>query len=113
MTQKGLILTNAAWNTLFVLMALSEMTTLTSVHDSLPPSLKWWWLIALAGGNLVIHLFMALKAGEDEDTRNAIRSENYTLRDALREANNELVRRRHTVVTQARAVSHLQNLIDQ
>jgi hypothetical protein len=55
---KNLILANMAWNTAFVVMGLSEMLGVTSVHEALPWWLKWIWLCALAGGNLVIHLLM-------------------------------------------------------
>jgi hypothetical protein len=53
---RNLILANMAWNTLFVLMAVSEVLGVTSVHDALPWYLKWIWITLLAGGNLVIHL---------------------------------------------------------
>ncbi|MDB5600569.1 MAG: hypothetical protein JWN71_2613 [Xanthobacteraceae bacterium] len=53
---RNLILVNMAWNTLFVLMALSEILGITHVHEALPWWLKWIWIAGLAGGNLVIHL---------------------------------------------------------
>lgn len=53
---RRLILLNIAWNGLFILMAASEMIGLTSVHASLPWWFKWWWIVALAGGNLAIHV---------------------------------------------------------
>jgi len=34
------------------------MVGITHIHEALPPEIKWIWLIALAGGNLVIHLMM-------------------------------------------------------
>lgn len=55
---RRLIYANIALNTLFVLMALSEMSGITAVHETLPWWLKWWWIITLAGGNLGIHLLM-------------------------------------------------------
>ncbi len=55
---RRLIFLNMAWNTAFVLMALSEMLGTTGVHETLPWWFKWWWICALAGGNLVIHLLM-------------------------------------------------------
>lgn len=55
---RRLVIANMAWNVLFVLMALSEVTGLTAVHDALPWWLKWWWICALAGGNLAIHAAM-------------------------------------------------------
>jgi len=51
-----LIVGNMAWNAFFILMAASEMLGLTQVHEGLPWYLKWWWIIALATGNLVIHV---------------------------------------------------------
>ena len=53
---KRLVWANILWNCLFVAMGVSEMTGITEIHPSLPPSFKWIWLCALAGGNLVIHL---------------------------------------------------------
>ncbi len=50
------IIVNMAWNGFFILMAASEMLGLTQVHESLPWYFKWWWIVALAGGNLVIHV---------------------------------------------------------
>jgi hypothetical protein len=58
---RRLIFLNMAWNTAFVLMALSEMLGTTEVHETLPWWFKWWWICALAGGNLVIHLLMLRK----------------------------------------------------
>lgn len=52
---RKLIWCNVAWNTIFVLMGLSEMVGATAVHPALPGWAKWIWLCALAGGNLVIH----------------------------------------------------------
>jgi hypothetical protein len=46
------------WNTVFVAMALSEMLGVTAIHEALPWYLKWWWITALAGGNLAIHVMM-------------------------------------------------------
>jgi hypothetical protein len=37
-------------------MAASEMLGLTAIHENLPWWFKWWWIVALAGGNLVIHI---------------------------------------------------------
>jgi hypothetical protein len=59
---RKLIFANMAWNTAFVVQGLSEMLGITDVHSTLPPQIKWIWLIALAGGNLVIHLMMLRKA---------------------------------------------------
>lgn len=53
---RTLIVINMAWNAFFILMAASEMLGLTEVHEGLPWYLKWWWIIALAGGNLIIHV---------------------------------------------------------
>lgn len=55
-TMRTLIIINMAWNSFFILMAVSEMLGLTVVHEGLPWYLKWWWIIALAAGNLVIHV---------------------------------------------------------
>ncbi len=52
---RSLILANAALNAAFLLMAFSEMSGLTAVHESLPWWLKWWWIVALSAGNLIIH----------------------------------------------------------
>jgi len=60
----GLVYLNMLWNLLFILMAISEMTGVTSVHGSLPWYLKWWWICGLAAGNLVIHLLMISKLGD-------------------------------------------------
>lgn len=68
---KRLIAINVAWNSLFVLMGLSEMLGLTGFHEQLPPSGKWIWLIALAGGNLAIHAMMWAKAGSMIETRDS------------------------------------------
>ncbi len=51
-------------NTVFVLMALSEMLGITGVHEALPWYVKWWWICALAGGNLFIHVLMLRKVEE-------------------------------------------------
>jgi hypothetical protein len=59
---RKLVFANMAWNTFFVLQGLSEMIGITHVHESLPPQLKWIWLVLLAGGNLVIHLMMLQRA---------------------------------------------------
>ena len=59
---RKLVFANMAWNTAFVIQAMSEMLGITQVHESLPPQLKWIWLVALAGGNLVIHLLMLRRA---------------------------------------------------
>lgn len=58
---KTLILVNMAWNGFFILMAASEMLGLTVVHEGLPWYLKWWWIVALAVGNLVIHIMELLE----------------------------------------------------
>jgi|GEM_PF-2637565 hypothetical protein len=58
---KTLIVANMAWNAFFILMAASEMLGLTQVHEGLPWYLKWWWVIALAIGNLGIHIAMLAK----------------------------------------------------
>jgi hypothetical protein len=58
---RKLIYANMAWNTAFVIQGLSEMLGVTDIHSALPPQIKWIWLIALAGGNLVIHLLMLRK----------------------------------------------------
>lgn len=55
---RKLIIANMIYNAAFVAMGLSEMLGITSVHPNLPASVKWIWLIALAGGNLGIHLLM-------------------------------------------------------
>jgi len=55
---KNLVIANMLWNTAFVAMALSEMLGITAIHEALPWYLKWWWITALAGGNLVIHIMM-------------------------------------------------------
>jgi len=34
------------------------------VHETLPWWFKWWWICALVGGNLVIHLLMLRKTRE-------------------------------------------------
>lgn len=59
---RKLIIANMLWNTAFVLQGASEMIGLTSIHEALPPQVKWIWLILLAGGNLVIHILMLRKA---------------------------------------------------
>ena len=41
---RRLIFLNMAWNTAFVLMALSEMLGTTGVHETLPWWFKWWWI---------------------------------------------------------------------
>ncbi len=61
-SMRKLIYANMLWNTAFVLQGLSEMAGLTSIHEALPPQIKWIWLIALAGGNLAIHLMMLRRA---------------------------------------------------
>lgn len=61
---RKLIFANMAWNTAFVIQGASEMLGVTSVHEALPPQMKWIWLIALAGGNLVIHLMMLRRAAD-------------------------------------------------
>jgi hypothetical protein len=58
MTIRGLVWLNICWNSLFVLMAASEISGATAVHGALPWYLKWWWITALAGGNLLIHVLM-------------------------------------------------------
>ncbi|MGB9368999.1 MAG: hypothetical protein WCE79_23585 [Xanthobacteraceae bacterium] len=55
---RKLIFANMILNTVFVLMALSEMLGITGVHEALPWYIKWWWICALAGGNLFIHTLM-------------------------------------------------------
>lgn len=52
---RKLVYVNMLLNTAFVLMALSEMLGITSVHEALPWYLKWVWISALAAGNLAIH----------------------------------------------------------
>lgn len=54
---RRLVHANIYWNFLFIIMAGFEMTGLTSIHENLPWWFKWWWIIALAGGNLVIHVW--------------------------------------------------------
>jgi hypothetical protein len=49
---------NMLLNTFFVLMALSEMVGITTVHEMLPWYLKWIWISVLAAGNLTIHIMM-------------------------------------------------------
>lgn len=56
MTMKNLILANMAWNAMFIVMAASEMLGVTAVHEGLPWWFKWWWICALACGNLGIHI---------------------------------------------------------
>lgn len=63
MTMRGLILANMCWNALFIAMALSELLGVTAIHPVLPWYLKWWWVIALAGGNLVIHVLELRRSG--------------------------------------------------
>ena len=53
---KRLIILNIGWNALFIAMAFAEMVGLTHVHENLPWWFKWWWIVALAGGNLAIHV---------------------------------------------------------
>ena len=55
---RNLVFANMIFNTAFILMAFSEMLGITAIHEMLPWYLKWWWICALAGGNLVIHLLM-------------------------------------------------------
>jgi hypothetical protein len=59
---RRLIFGNMIYNTLFVLMALSEMTGLTEVHGALPWWLKWIWICTLAAGNLAFHVAMLRRA---------------------------------------------------
>src|SRR5439155_18554091 len=59
---RKLVFANMLWNTAFVVQGLSEMVGITHIHEALPPEFKWVWLIALAGGNLVIHLMMLRRA---------------------------------------------------
>ena len=59
---RKLVFANMLWNTAFVVQGLSEMLGITHVHEALPPEIKWIWLIALAGGNLAIHLLMLRRA---------------------------------------------------
>jgi|1185.fasta_scaffold152904_2 hypothetical protein len=63
---RKLIFANMIFNTIFVLMALSEMLGVTGVHEGLPWWFKWWWICALAGGNLLIHVLM-LRALPEHD----------------------------------------------
>lgn len=56
MSMRKLIVINVLWNALFVAMMGSELLGLTSIHEALPWWGKWTWGIALAGGNLVIHV---------------------------------------------------------
>lgn len=67
---KRLIAINVAWNAFFVLMGLSEMIGLTGIHEHLPPWGKWVWLIALAGGNLIIHALQWRKTGSMIESTN-------------------------------------------
>lgn len=53
---KKLVLLNMAWNLAFILTAASEMLGVTAIHDGLPWWFKWWWIVALAVGNLLIHV---------------------------------------------------------
>lgn len=55
---RRLVIGNMLWNAAFVAMAASEMIGVTSIHESLPWWFKWWWVCALAGGNLLIHVTM-------------------------------------------------------
>jgi len=64
MTMRNLVYANMLWNTAFVIMALSEMLGITEVHPNLPWYLKWWWITALAGGNLFIHFLMLRRLRE-------------------------------------------------
>ncbi|MBN9061265.1 MAG: hypothetical protein BGP06_05695 [Rhizobiales bacterium 65-9] len=59
---RKLVFANMAWNAAFIVQGVSEMLGFTQVHESLPPEIKWIWLIGLAGGNLVIHLLMLRRA---------------------------------------------------
>lgn len=59
---RSLIIANMAYNVLFVAMAASELVGLTAVHEALPWWAKWWWICALAGGNLAIHVAMLRRA---------------------------------------------------
>jgi hypothetical protein len=61
---KRLIIANMVWNSIFIAMAASEMIGLTGVHEALPWWFKWWWICALAGGNLVIHILQLRKVAE-------------------------------------------------
>ncbi len=65
MTIRGLVWLNIFWNAIFVLMAASEMTGATAVHEALPWYLKWWWITTLAGGNLLIHCLMLARLGDE------------------------------------------------
>lgn len=53
---RSLIYANIILNTIFALMALSEMLEITDIHTMLPWWFKWWWICGLAGGNLFIHM---------------------------------------------------------
>lgn len=53
---KNLVWSNVAFNTAFIVMAFSEMTGATNIHETLPWWFKWWWIVALAAGNLFIHI---------------------------------------------------------
>jgi hypothetical protein len=66
MTMKNLIIANIAWNSLFIAMAASEMIGITAIHESLPWWFKWWWICALAGGNLVIHILQLRQVGRGQ-----------------------------------------------
>ena len=57
---KYMIIANMLWNGMFIMMAASEMIGFTDVHGSLPWWFKWWWICALAGGNLFIHVIQLL-----------------------------------------------------
>ncbi len=65
MTIRGLVWLNIFWNLIFVLMAASEMTGVTGVHEQLPWYFKWWWICGLAGGNLLIHCLMLNRLSDE------------------------------------------------
>lgn len=51
MTIARLILINMGWNSIFILMMLSELVGMTHVHE-------WVWRVSLGIGNLVIDVVM-------------------------------------------------------
>ena len=55
---RNLILWNMAFNAAYFLIALSEMLGLTSIHEGLPPQIKWIWICTLVAGNLTFHVLM-------------------------------------------------------
>lgn len=66
-TMYAWIWANVVWNAAFFGMAFSEMSGVTQIHESMPPSLKWWWGVGLITGNFIIHnrMFARLRYIED------------------------------------------------